>query len=174
MVTGAASGIGLATAAAFVAAGMRVVMADITADRLRVEAERVGGHAVVVDVADPESVEALADATVERFGTVHVVMNNAGVVSTGNSWEQSLDEWRRVLDVNLWGVIHGIPPSVVADRIVEAIVGDEPYVFTDRYEPDAVAARLHAILDAVPREGSAMLHPDAAGTTESARRIQEA
>jgi NAD(P)-dependent dehydrogenase (short-subunit alcohol dehydrogenase family) len=113
VVTGAASGIGLAIAESFVAEGMRVVLADRDVERLAGHVVRLGeaGAEVIgvpVDVADPEAVEAVADAAVERFGAVHVAVNNAGVVNRGYSWELSLDEWRRVLDVDLWGVIHGV------------------------------------------------------------------
>ncbi|HWD54306.1 MAG TPA: SDR family NAD(P)-dependent oxidoreductase [Acidimicrobiales bacterium] len=114
VVTGAASGIGLAVTEAFVEAGMRVVMADVDEDRLRSHAERLRGNGaedvqpVVADVRDPEAVDAIGRATIDRFGALHVAVNNAGVVGGGNSWEISLEEWRRVLDVDLWGVIHGL------------------------------------------------------------------
>lgn len=128
VVTGAASGIGLALAEAFVAQGMRVVMADLDAERLAAEAARLGRdgaggvepaeraeraegagvHAVATDVRDPQAVELLGRAAVERFGGLHVAVNNAGIVNGGNSWELPLEDWHRVLDVNLWGVIHGI------------------------------------------------------------------
>ena len=115
VVTGAAGGIGLATVEAFVAEGMRVLMADVDEARLDVEAGRLRGdgrradvHAVAVDVRDPASVDRLAQAAVERFGRVHVVVNNAGIVATGTTWELPLDDWHRVIDVDLWGVIHGI------------------------------------------------------------------
>lgn len=113
VVTGAASGIGLAIVEAFVAEGMRVVMADRDVDRLRNHAERLTGEAasilaVPTDVTKPEQVEQSAAATLERFGSLHVAVNNAGIVNRGYGWELSLDEWHRVLDVNLWGVIHGV------------------------------------------------------------------
>jgi len=63
---------------------------------------------VVTDVRDPDAVDRAGRAAVEEFGALHVAVNNAGVVNRGNSWELSLEEWRRVLDVNLWGVIHGV------------------------------------------------------------------
>ncbi len=111
--TGAASGIGLAVSEAFVAAGMQVVMADVDEDRLGSHAERLGAtgadvHPVVADVRDPEAVDAVGRAVIDRFGVLHVAVNNAGVVGGGNSWEISLEEWHRVIDVDLWGVIHGV------------------------------------------------------------------
>jgi NAD(P)-dependent dehydrogenase (short-subunit alcohol dehydrogenase family) len=112
VVTGGASGIGLAMVRAFAAEGMQVVLADIEADALDEAVadlpEGVAALPVVVDVSKPEDVERLRDAAVERFGAVHVVCNNAGVSSGGKSWEQSVDDWAWVLGVNLWGVIHGI------------------------------------------------------------------
>jgi NAD(P)-dependent dehydrogenase (short-subunit alcohol dehydrogenase family) len=113
VVTGAASGIGLAIAEAFVAQGMRVVMADLNTAELVTESERLASvgadvHAVTVDVTDPEAVEALGRSAIDRFGALNVAVNNAGIVNRGYSWELSLDEWHRVLDVDLWGVIHGV------------------------------------------------------------------
>ena len=113
VVTGAASGIGLAVVEAFAGRGMQVVMADIDAESLAVQAERLadGGaqvHAAAVDVRDPEAVERLGRAAIERFGKLHVAVNNAGVVNGGYSWEIPLDDWHRVIDTNLWGVVHGI------------------------------------------------------------------
>jgi NAD(P)-dependent dehydrogenase (short-subunit alcohol dehydrogenase family) len=113
VVTGAASGIGLATAEAFGAEGMRLLLADIdeagvVAAVARLGEQGVEAHAVVADVRDPDAVERAAQAAVDRFGALHVAVNNAGIVNRGNSWELSLDEWHRVLDINLWGVIHGI------------------------------------------------------------------
>jgi NAD(P)-dependent dehydrogenase (short-subunit alcohol dehydrogenase family) len=113
VVTGAASGIGLAIAEAFVAEGMRVVMADVDEDGLHGQAERLRADgddvlAVGADVRDPSAVARLGRAATERFGALHVAVNNAGVVNGGHSWEIPLDEWHRVIDVDLWGVIHGV------------------------------------------------------------------
>ncbi len=110
VVTGAGSGIGLAIAEAFAAEGMRVVMADLDEQAVASHAERIGGavSAVRCDVRDPESVDAVGRAAVGRYGALHVAVNNAGIVNGGTSWELSLDEWHRVVDTNLWGVIHGV------------------------------------------------------------------
>jgi NAD(P)-dependent dehydrogenase (short-subunit alcohol dehydrogenase family) len=129
VVTGAASGIGLALAEAFVGEGMNVVMSDINTNALTAQATRLaesGGSAygVATDVRDPEAVEALAAAAVDRFGRLHVAVNNAGIVNRGNSWELSLEDWRRVLDINLWGVIHGVRSFV--PRILAS--GEEGHV----------------------------------------------
>ena len=113
VVTGAASGIGLAVTEAFVAAGMRVLMTDVDEERLASHVERLAGggaevRALVVDVTDPDLVERAAADAVEHFGKLHVAVNNAGIVVQGNSWELPLSDWHRVIDVDLWGVIHGI------------------------------------------------------------------
>jgi NAD(P)-dependent dehydrogenase (short-subunit alcohol dehydrogenase family) len=129
VVTGAASGIGLAVIEAFIAAGMRVVMADVAEDSLQSHAARLSDQgadvlALPVDVRDPEAVERVGAAAVERFGKLHVAVNNAGVVNGGYSWEIPLEEWHRVIDTNLWGVIHGIRAFV--PRILES--GEEGHV----------------------------------------------
>jgi len=114
VVTGAASGIGLALCEAFAAEGMHVVMADVEPERLRTEATQLRSKVatevldVVADVARWDDVQALESRTVERFGAVHVLCNNAGVQCTGTAWELSLAEWEWLLGVNLWGVIHGV------------------------------------------------------------------
>jgi NAD(P)-dependent dehydrogenase (short-subunit alcohol dehydrogenase family) len=113
VVTGAASGIGLALAARFASAGMHVVLADVDEPGLAAAAERVGEQgvdtlAVITDVSDEASVQALAAATMDRFGAAHVVCNNAGVGSQADPWFGPLSAWTWVLGVNLWGVVHGV------------------------------------------------------------------
>lgn len=111
VVTGAASGIGLALSHAFAAQGAKVVMADIETDALERAAAELGDaevRTVVCDVSDRAQVDALRDATLDAFGAVHVVCNNAGVAGGGPIWAQSEADWNWVLGVNLWGVIHGV------------------------------------------------------------------
>ncbi len=121
VVTGAASGIGRALVDQFVAAGMKVVLGDVSPDLDAVVAElRAGGADVVgvrTDVSVYEEVEALRDATLDAFGAFHVVCNNAGVGSGGLSWDLPIEQWRWVLGVDLFGVIHGVKafvPGLVA------------------------------------------------------------
>ena len=113
VVTGAGSGMGRAMALRFGVEGASVVLADVQPDALAESAAMVrdtGAEAlgVEVDVSSAESVASLAEATLERFGAVHVLCNNAGVGGGGTIADQQLVDWRWVLGVNLWGVVHGI------------------------------------------------------------------
>jgi NAD(P)-dependent dehydrogenase (short-subunit alcohol dehydrogenase family) len=110
VVTGAASGIGAALGRSFAAAGCAVVLADVDADALAAVAGSIDADvlAVVTDVSDAAGVENLADEAFARFGGVDVLCNNAGVSTFNPLTAQTLDDWRWVLGVNLWGVIHGV------------------------------------------------------------------
>ncbi|MDG2026813.1 MAG: SDR family NAD(P)-dependent oxidoreductase [Acidimicrobiales bacterium] len=113
VVTGGASGIGLATVERLAAAGMNIVIGDIEERVLDEQVARLTGEGVdvlgvVTDVADQEAVTALAAAANERFGDVHVLFNNAGVGGGGPMLEAGLDVWEWTLGVNLYGVVHGI------------------------------------------------------------------
>lgn len=109
VVTGGGSGIGRALCRRLVAEGMAVVVADRNlAAAEGVAAELDEAVAVRCDVSLAEDVDALRDTTLERFGSFHVVCNNAGVLVTGVAWETSVEDWRWLLGVNLWGVIHGV------------------------------------------------------------------
>lgn len=113
VVTGAASGIGYALAERFASAGLDVVLADIEESALATAEKKIAALgiktlAVPTDVSDEKAVVALAAASVERFGAVHVVCNNAGVSSAADPWTGPLSAWKWVLGVNLWGVVHGI------------------------------------------------------------------
>jgi NAD(P)-dependent dehydrogenase (short-subunit alcohol dehydrogenase family) len=129
VVTGAASGIGLAIAERLLAAGARVAMTDLDREAVDEKAAtlRASGRDVdsfPLDVRDADAVDRAADRVVDRFGALHIAVNNAGVVNGGTTWGLSLDDWRRVLDVNLWGVIHGVRAFV--PRILAT--GDEGHV----------------------------------------------
>ncbi|MFC4529799.1 SDR family NAD(P)-dependent oxidoreductase [Sphaerisporangium dianthi] len=112
VVTGAGSGIGRATARAFAAHGAEVICADIdlaAAERTALEISRrgLGAHARQVDVSRAEDMERFAAAVRDEHGTPDIVVNNAGVAVAGPFLDHEVADWRRVLDVNLWGVIHG-------------------------------------------------------------------
>ncbi len=112
-VTGGASGIGLALGRAFARAGMKIMLADIEAAALdeAVAGLRALGHDVrgaVCDVADADSMTRAAHSAFDAFGNVHVLCNNAGVAGGGGIDEISLQTWRWVMDVNVFGVLHGI------------------------------------------------------------------
>ena len=113
VVTGAASGIGRATATCFAQAGMKVVLADIEEPALAAVVSELteAGHSVLgvpTDVSKWEAIQALADATMAAFGAVHVVHNNAGVVVSGPLESLSISDWEWVLGVDLWSVIYGV------------------------------------------------------------------
>ena len=113
VVTGGASGIGLAMAERFGAEGMSVVLADIEEGPLGEAAAGLEERGVPVlawrtDVASFEDVTALAAATLDRFGAAHVICNNAGVGPPGGVAEMSIADYRWIIDVNFWGVLHGI------------------------------------------------------------------
>jgi NAD(P)-dependent dehydrogenase (short-subunit alcohol dehydrogenase family) len=109
VVTGGASGIGKGIATQLVAEGARVIIADIQRDAMAATAAEIGAAlAVHVDVSDPASVDALARQVIETFGAVHVVCNNAGIGPLAPVADLTLDDWRWMIGVNLWGVIHGV------------------------------------------------------------------
>jgi NAD(P)-dependent dehydrogenase (short-subunit alcohol dehydrogenase family) len=112
VITGAGSGLGRALSLELARRRARVVVSDVnpaTAEETAQLVTRAGGEARVVpcDVRSAEQVEALADAAFSAFGGVDLLINNAGVASGGRVGELPLDGWRTVLDINLWGVIHG-------------------------------------------------------------------
>jgi len=129
VITGAASGIGRGLAERFAAEGMKVVLADVEEERLaELEADLSAKGATVLavktDVSNPTEVENLAVQTLDTFGVVHILCNNAGVVCSRPVWEHTVADWEWVLGVNLWGVIHGIRSCV--PRMLEQ--GDACYI----------------------------------------------
>ena len=113
VVTGGASGIGLAVAEQLIARGMRVALADIDDAKLRAVTARLteGGADVLAHACDTSSAKSMgdfADAVLTRFGAAHLLFNNAGIAGVGDAWGGTLDLWDRVIGVNLYGVVHGI------------------------------------------------------------------
>ena len=133
VITGAASGIGLAAAKRLASLGMKVCLADLGGERLDRAAAEVaalarGGkadlRAIPTDVSKLEEVQRLKDTAFREFGGVALLMNNAGIGSGGGPW-QNYDRWRRLLDVNLWGVINGVQtftPAMIAQGKPAAVV----------------------------------------------------
>lgn len=110
IITGAASGIGRATALSLAVRGVSIVVADIAADGAHAVAQDIkakGGNAIALpcDITQDDAFEVLKAATLDRFGRVDIVMNNAGGLTRGLPEHVPLDEWRRVLDVNLLSVV---------------------------------------------------------------------
>ncbi|MFC5182454.1 SDR family NAD(P)-dependent oxidoreductase [Actinomadura harenae] len=129
VVTGAGSGIGRALAERFAAEGMNVAIADIEKeplDDVRRDLTERGTPvlAQVLDVGDEQAVHTFADRAFDRFGAVHLLCNNAGVFSGGQIWSRPASDFAWALQVNLWGVLHGIQAFV--PRMIEG--GDEGHI----------------------------------------------
>ncbi|MDB5818970.1 MAG: short chain dehydrogenase family protein [Rhizobacter sp.] len=130
VITGAASGFGLETARIAAQRGMNVVMADVQAQALAKAAEEIRGLgaqvlAFQIDVSRADRIEALAAATMERFGAPHFLFNNAGVAMGGLLWENTVKDWEWVLGVNVMGVVNGV--RVFTPLMLAAAKADPSY-----------------------------------------------
>ncbi|MEO1029029.1 MAG: SDR family NAD(P)-dependent oxidoreductase [Pseudomonadota bacterium] len=118
VVTGGASGIGLAAAERYLAAGMNVVIADRDDEALFKAKDQLGDQyrvlAAVCDVTKPSDLETLRDAAMEKFGHVHCLMNNAGIANRGGLPWENTDAMRTLIEVNLWGIINGCAAFISA------------------------------------------------------------
>ncbi|MBU1171279.1 MAG: SDR family NAD(P)-dependent oxidoreductase [Proteobacteria bacterium] len=113
VITGAASGIGRGLAVRCAQEGMKIVLADVETDALgkaECDIKKMGADVigVVTDVSKPENLKRLALKTLSTYGTVDLLFNNAGVGAGATLWESTIKDCQWVIDVNLWGVIHGI------------------------------------------------------------------
>ena len=130
VITGGGSGFGREFALIGARLGMKLVLADVqqdALDKVKAELEAQGAQVLAMrcDVRHAEEVQALADATMQRFGAVHLVFNNAGVGSGGLIWENTQADWEWVLGVNLWGVIHGV--RIFTNLMLECAKKDPAY-----------------------------------------------
>ncbi|MFZ6774247.1 SDR family oxidoreductase [Undibacterium sp. SXout7W] len=130
VITGGGSGFGREFALIGARLGMKLVLADVqqeALDAVKAELEAKGAEVLAMrcDVRHAEQVQALADATMQKFGAVHLVFNNAGVGSGGLVWENTQADWDWILGVNLWGVIHGV--RIFTNLMLECAKKDPQY-----------------------------------------------
>jgi len=166
VVTGGASGIGKGIAQRLVERGARVVIADIEEGALHAAAEEIGAEGFVTDVSDAASVQSLADHVVDRFGKVNLVFNNAGVGPESPIAGMTLADWKWIIDVNLWGVIHGVhaflpllkrsgePGYIVNTSSMGGFVADMPGLGAYATTKFAVMGLTEAVAAELEREGS--------------------
>ncbi|MBW2369743.1 MAG: SDR family NAD(P)-dependent oxidoreductase [Deltaproteobacteria bacterium] len=114
VITGAADGIGFCLAKRLANEGMKIVLSDINAENLKIAEKKIQGLgaetlSVQVDVSKEAEIQSLSQATLAKFGEVHLLCNNAGVFAKpGLVWKCSREDWQRNIDINLWGVLNGL------------------------------------------------------------------
>ena len=173
-VTGAAQGIGLAVARAFLEHGASVAMADVQAEAVRRSADALADEfgdrtlALPFDVTDEDATERTAGAAVERFGKVDVAVPNAGVMLLRHAVDIDLDEWRHVIDVNLTGAF--ITARVLARRMLAQGGGGRQQLEANMRHWERRLGQFDADLEREPERYPALLrHPADAGRAGGAR-----
>lgn len=180
VVTGAGSGIGAALADAFAARGMKLAIADVEAKALAETESRLsdGGTeclASQVDVRDGDAVQAFAESVRDRFGSIHVVCNNAGVAVGGHSWEHTVQDYEWVMGVNFYGIVNGIrsfvpilieqdePAHVVNTASMAGLTSAPGFAayYASKHAAVAISETLYLELkEACPRVGVSVLCPE--------------
>jgi NAD(P)-dependent dehydrogenase (short-subunit alcohol dehydrogenase family) len=129
VITGGASGIGLAAARRYLQAGMRVLIADLNEENLSEAADALSGagelHTRACDVADFEQVSALQQTATDTLGNIHCLMNNAGAAFPPSKPWENLDTWKKQVEINLWGIVHGCQafvPGMLASGVRGAVI----------------------------------------------------
>lgn len=171
VVTGGSGGIGRGLAQSFLEAGMRVVLADLDVDGLKDAEQELSAYGTVLaipaDVSKREHVEVLARRTIDEFGAVHILCNNAGLNSRAEPalWELPYEEWQTVIGVNLWGVLNGMHVFVplmleqnteghIVNTASAAGLGSRPGISTYVATKAAVVALSESLHHELARAGS--------------------
>lgn len=180
VVTGAGSGIGSALADAFAARGMKLALADVETKALAETETRVGEagaecFAATVDVREGKAVQTFAEAVRDRFGSIHVVCNNAGVAVGGHSWEHTVQDYEWVMGVNFYGIVNGIrsfvpilmeqeePAHIVNTASMAGLTGAPGFAayYASKHAAVAISETLYFELkEACPRIGVSVLCPE--------------
>lgn len=183
VITGASGGIGRATAERLARVGMRLALADVDADRLARTADELRSHGAsvihaAVDVSQPEDLDALRDQVLDAFGSVTILMNNAGIGACGRVWELKPETWRAAVDVNVLGVVNGlrsfVPTLIGQNRghivntaSMAGLVAKplfSPYVATKFAVAGLTESLYHELAEVAPGVGVSLLCPGPVAT----------